>query len=381
MWGEVWRVAVTGVAGAVSVILIFGASLGLKADETSARFVDMVLLEVAVGCVALALLPLRRRAPVVIGGLLAVGAAVSAFACPAALLALVSVATRRRPVEIAVVAAIWVAAATGVALTGFGLFGTPAGAADVVLSVAMLLVVLAGTVAVGLSIGARRALMVSLRERARLVEEEQRLRESVARDHERTRIAREMHDVLAHRLSLTAMHAGALRYRTDLDRDERAAAIETVHDNARGALSELREVLALVRDPERPGHDRPQPTLADLDVLLADHSGVEAHRAIDLAGLAAVVSRHAYRIVQECLTNARRHAPGMPVTVRIDGSIGDRLDITVVNALVAASDAPAAPGFGLMGIEERARSVGGGVEVTSGPVEHRVAVTLPWAAA
>ncbi|WP_341955334.1 histidine kinase [Microbacterium sp. LWH13-1.2] len=381
VWDAAWRVTVAAIAGAVTLGIVFGMSIDLGADRTSARFAGLVLLDVAVGCIAVGLLPLRRRAPVVVGGLLAVGGAVSASAWPAALLALVSVATRRRPVEIAIVSATWVVAVMSVTLTGLNLLGTRASGDDVAVPLVMLLVVLAATVAVGASIGARRALVMSLRERAVLVEEEQRLRESAARNNERTRIAREMHDVLAHRLSLTAVHASALRYRTDLDPDERVTAIETVHENAREALGELREVLALVRDPESSMRDRPQPTLTDLDALLSSQSGVELHCAIDVTGLAVAVSRHAYRIIQECLTNARRHAPGVPVRVRIDGSIGEHLGITVVNAIVAASDLNASRGFGLMGVEERACSVGGTVDIASGPVEHRVAVTLPWAAA
>ncbi len=378
-WGEAWRLAVATAAGLLFFVVNVGFSLDLGADGDSARFAVLVLLDLAVGLAALVVLPFRRRAPLVIAVALALVSAVSSLAAPAALIALASLATRRRPGEIAAAGAVWVAAVTGTMASGFDLLGVPAPAGDLALTVGILIVVLAATVAVGVSIGARRALVVSLRERALLVEEEQRLREAAARDHERTRIAREMHDVLAHRLSLTAMHASALRYRGDLDDGERAAAVETVHENARGALGELRGILAVVRDPDAAEIDSPQPTLADLDELLATAQDVDARIEVDLATLAPVIGRHAYRIVQECLTNARRHAPGAPVSLLLTGKPGDRLEIDVANPM---SGTPSGSrGFGLVGIEERARAVGGTTEITPGPSEHRVHVTLPWSVA
>ena len=378
-WGEAWRLAVATALGLLFFVINVGFSLDLGADGDSARFAGLVLLDLAVGVIALVVFPFRRRAPLVIAVGLALGGAVSSLAAPAALLALVSLATRRRPGEIAAAVVVWVAAIAGVVAGGFDLLGVPAPAGDLALTVGILLVVLAATVAVGVSIGARRALVVSLRERALLVEEEQRLREAAARDHERTRIAREMHDVLAHRLSLTAMHASALRYRDDLDDGERAEAVETVHENARGALGELRGILAVVRDPDAADADRPQPTLADLDELLATTDDVDARVEVDLATLAPAIGRHAYRIVQECLTNARRHAPGASVTLRITGEPGERLEIDIANPM---SGTPSGPhGFGLVGIEERARAVGGTTTITPGPNEHRVHVTLPWSLA
>jgi len=378
-WGEAWRLTVATALGLLFFVINVGFSLDLGADGDSARFAGLVLLDLAVGVIALVVFPFRRRAPLVIAVGLALGGAVSSLAAPAALLALVSLATRRRPGEIAAAVVVWVAAIAGVVAGGFDLLGVPAPAGDLALTVGILLIVLAATVAVGVSIGARRALVVSLRERALLVEEEQRLREAAARDHERTRIAREMHDVLAHRLSLTAMHAAALRYRDDLDDGERAEAVETVHENARGALGELRGILAVVRDPDAADADRPQPTLADLDELLATTDDVDARVEVDLATLAPAIGRHAYRIVQECLTNARRHAPGASVTLRITGEPGERLEIDIANPM---SGTPSGPhGFGLVGIEERARAVGGTTTITPGPNEHRVHVTLPWSLA
>ncbi|KTR92900.1 hypothetical protein NS220_14005 [Microbacterium testaceum] len=377
--GEAWRLAAVATAGVLFFVINVGFSVDLGADAGSPRFGGLVALDLAVGVAALVVVPFRRRAPLVVAVVLALGGAVSSLAAPAALLALASLATRRRPGEIAAAVSVWIAAIAAIGLTGFDLLDRPAQIGEIALILAILVVVLAATVAVGVSVGARRALVVSLRERAVLAEKEQRLREAAARDHERTRIAREMHDVLAHRLSLTAMHASALRYRDDLDDLERAAAVETVHENARGALGELRGILAVVRDPDAVDPDSPQPTLADLDDLLAAEDDVDARIEVDLTTLAPAIGRHAYRIVQECLTNARRHAPGAPVTLRLTGVAAERLEIDVANPV---SDAPSGSrGFGLVGIEERAGTVGGTAVVTAGPAEHRVHVVLPWSVA
>src|SRR5690625_3529190 len=114
--------------------------------------------------------------------------------------------------------------------------------------------------AIGMYVGSRRELLWTLRERATRAEQEQELRVAQARTNERGRIAREMHDVLAHRISLVTMHAGALTYRTDLDRDEIARSAEIIQTNAHDALTELRGVLGVLRGEDtEPISDRPQP--------------------------------------------------------------------------------------------------------------------------
>ncbi|RIJ56443.1 two-component sensor histidine kinase, partial [Clavibacter lycopersici] len=346
--------------------LSFGAMLTLvdEAGATGMRIELLLLLDVATGLVAIALLPLRRRAPLAVAVVLGILAAVSSVGLLASAVALVSLATRRRPRDIAVAAAVWIAAVATWELAGLSYL--PVTPEELPLTGALLIVVLGLLIVVGLYVGGRRELLASLRERARLTEEEQALRSEQAADHERTRIAREMHDVLAHRLSLVALHAGALEYRDDLDASEVRATAGVVRDNARTALTELRGVLGVLRDPSgSPAVAPPQPTLADLPALLdeARALGVEVHARIhpdtrdDLPTLPATTSRHAYRVVQECLTNARRHAPGAPVEVSLDGRAGGSLRIAVRNpapdALVAT--APTG-GHGLAGIAERARS-------------------------
>ena len=131
-------------------------------------------------------------------------------------------------------------------------------------------------IAVGMYIGARRELVATLQDRAERAEREQALRVAQAQAHERTRIAREMHDVLAHRMSLVAMHAGALAYRDDLTPTETRETAEIIQANSHRALADLREILGVLRDAEEGAPHRPQPTLADVDTLVDDERAAGA---------------------------------------------------------------------------------------------------------
>ncbi|MGH3242641.1 MAG: sensor histidine kinase, partial [Spirillospora sp.] len=176
-------------------------------------------------------------------------------------------------------------------------------------------------VAAGMLVRSRRQLIESLHERARSAESEQRLRIEEARLLERERIAREMHDVLAHRISLLAVHAGALEFRPDTPAEQREAA-GVIRQSAYEAMEDLREVIGVLRAPDTPGGDtpgtadpdRPQPTLADVSGLVQESrragGRVELDDNVPDPGLVpSRVGRHAFRIVQEGLTNARKHAP------------------------------------------------------------------------
>ena len=154
----------------------------------------------------------------------------------------------------------------------------------------------------------------SRRERARRAEAEQQLLVEQARHAERTRIAREMHDVLAHRISLLSLHAGALEFRPDAPPEEVARAAAVIRASAHQALEDLRAVIGVLRDgADGEAPQPPQPTLAALPGLLEESraAGMRLHADVRVADLAAVpdaVGRHALRIVQEALTNARKHA-------------------------------------------------------------------------
>ncbi|MCW2958784.1 MAG: integral rane sensor signal transduction histidine kinase [Solirubrobacterales bacterium] len=216
----------------------------------------------------------------------------------------------------------------------------------------------------GLFVRARRALVGSLREQAGRAGDE-------ARAAERRRIAREMHDVLAHRLSLLSVHAGALEFRPDAPPEDVAAAAGVIRESARAALDELRGVIGVLRED---GSDSltqpPQPTIADLPALVEESraAGMRITSRIDLgdATPTAAVGRTAYRIAQEGLTNARKHAPGAAVTLCVQAPDGD-LQVEIRSlapvAVVPASPLPGA-GTGLIGLAERVTLAGG--ELQSG---------------
>ena len=234
----------------------------------------------------------------------------------------------------------------------------------------------------------RRTRLQAQRERARRADAEEQLRIEQVRYGERTRIAREMHDVLAHRISLLSLHAGALEFRPDAPPEEVARAAGVIRASAHQALEDLRAVIGVLRDgPDGPGPEPPQPTLAALPGLLEESraAGMRIQAEVGLPDLAAVpdaIGRHALRIVQEALTNARKHATAAPVELRLDGDPGHGLTIEVRNpapALATAEPKIPGTGAGLLGLAERATLSGGRFE--HGLDEHgqfRLHAWLPW---
>lgn len=349
------------------------------------RLTLAIVVDLLLGVVAITLLPLRRRFPVGIACATAALTIASGAAFPAAALAAVSMSTRRRWRGVVLTGLVWLT----VTLVYEGLYrafllqdqhSMPAALAGGGLAVAIFAV----CVSTGFYVGARRELLASLHERAETAEREQALKADTARQAERTLIAREMHDVLAHRISLVAMHAGALAYRTDLTREETAQAAGVIQDNSHRALAELRQVLGVLRTDGGTSTEPPQPTLAELGALLAeaDEAGTRVVLT-DTRGEAprppVTLSRTAFRIIQECLTNARKHAPDALVDLRLGGRPGDGLSIGVTNAMTGAGAHPVpGSGMGLTGLRERAELAGG--RLAYGPEGSRfvVDVWLPW---
>jgi signal transduction histidine kinase len=241
----------------------------------------------------------------------------------------------------------------------------------------------------GMLVRGRRQLIVTWRDRAERAESEQRLRIAQARVLERTRIAREMHDVLAHRISLLSLHAGALEFRPGAPPEEIAGAAAVVRSSAHQALQDLRAVIGVLRtgQPEdEPNPERPQPTLNALPAL-ADESrsaGIKVRLEIgtEPETVPAATGRAAYRIIQEGLTNARKHAPGAAVRVAVGGSAGDGLTIEVRNPMPVSLPARPIPGtgMGLIGLAERALLAGGHLEHGRTDDEFVVTAWLPWPA-
>jgi len=389
LWAGSWRLGVALMTGLVAFAVVWPSTD--MSGWSDARVGASIVGDLLAGSAALVLVPFRHRAPFAVT-LVVVGlGSFSTLAVGAAALAVVSLATRRRPGEIVAAGVVFVAATVVAELLVFRSAddGTSVGWMAVALGAVVLAYALLALV--GVVIGSRRALVSSLRERALLVERDQALREERARDGERAHLAREMHDVLGHRLSLVALHAGALEYRgRDLDPDETVAAAAVVRAEAHSALSDLRDVLGVLRDPEAGGASEvtvtapPQPTLLELDALVdeAREAGSSVTTSIDdaerLAEVPTAVGRHAYRIVQEALTNARRHAPGQPIRVSVAVGTTDVVLIRVTNPTPDGPSDAGRAGHGLAGLAERARLVGG--HFTAGPDgdDFVVEADLPW---
>ncbi|WP_345560353.1 sensor histidine kinase [Nonomuraea rosea] len=201
---------------------------------------------------------------------------------------------------------------------------------------------------------------------------------------ERLKIAHEMHDVLAHRISLLAMLAGGLAYRTDLSAGETRETALAIQENAHQSLNELRAVLGTLRNDG--GRQAPQPTLGQLDDLFdevrAAGQQVEVADAIDeRESLPAQTGRHAYRIVQEALTNARKHAPpGSRVRAELGGRPGHGLRIRVSNPAPFGTSAGPGARLGLVGLAERTRMAGGTLSHAVQDGRFVLDARLPWEA-
>ncbi|MEV6105441.1 histidine kinase [Streptomyces sp. NPDC051940] len=202
---------------------------------------------------------------------------------------------------------------------------------------------------------------------------------------ERTTIARELHDVVAHHMSVVAIQAEAAPYRVENPPPELTAAFATIRENAVAALAELRRVLGVVRaeayEPNA-APDAPQPTLADLDRLLENVR--EAGLTVDKVVTGAVrelppgVELSAYRIIQEALSNTLRHAPGAPARVEI-AYVFHGLGLRVVNGPPAAESEPSpGAGHGLTGMRERVTMLEGELATgATGDGGYQVEVFLP----
>ena len=322
----------------------------------------------------------RRRWPFALGLASVPMQAFSSSAGVAGLIILFTVAAYRRWQLAALIAGLQLAVLPVYRIVQPDDTSLPAWAHFAIVTLAMTAIV-----ACGMFVRARRQ---SRRERVRHAEAEQQLLVEQARHAERTRIAREMHDVLAHRISLLSLHAGALEFRPEAPPEEVARAAAVIRASAHQALEDLRAVIGILRDgADGEAPQPPQPTLAALPGLLEESraAGMRLHADVRVADLAAVpdsVGRHALRIVQEALTNARKHAPSAAVELRLEGAPGEGLAIEVRNpAPVLAAGEPAIPGAGtgLVGLAERATLSGGHLEHgLEEDGDFRLRAWLPW---
>ena len=378
-WVDVALVAVTGPAAGVQVV---GQPWGVVARS------PWWWVDAGCGVAATCLVLGHRRFPVTALLLVAgLGIAASGTTGPAGGVLVFAVGLRR-PLRVAI--------PVGVAVTATGGLHylvrlAPLGPMEGIRVVLITGSAVACLLAFGAVMRSRNELIDTLAEQS---EVEHRLRLDGARRAERSRIAREMHDVLGHRISMLSMHSGSLTHRHSLRPEELRDGLETIRTNANAALRDMRAMLGVLRDPTAPPEPgeglRPLPGLADLDTLVASmrQSGLalDVRSQVDSPHLMPpLCGRTLYRVAQEALTNATKHAPGAPVQLTIEAAPGAGALLEVDNPLPAPATTSAAPGArsGLIGIRERVELAGGqvlhcGPDPTHTPAMFRIEVKLSW---
>jgi signal transduction histidine kinase len=339
----------------------------------------MLIVDHVLGIASYVLVFWRRRWPLPVAIIINIAAAVSGIAAGPAVLASVSLATRRVYWQLLLVGAVSVTA--GEIFVSVQPQQNPSPWwVDLLINVAVTIAILGW----GLYIGSRRQLLWTLRDQVAQAEEKARLLSSQARTSERSRIAREMHDVLAHRISQVSLHANAVMFREDLSVEEIRKSVAIIQEKANAALVDLRGVLGVLRDPAT-GEilDRPQPTSADLPALIeeARASGmhIEYAEAVDAAEqIPELAGRTLYRLVQESLTNARKHAPAASVTISLTGSAADGLTLVVRNPLGFQPTTTPGAGLGLVGLRERLELAGGTLSAGREQTHWVVRGWVPW---
>src|ERR1700761_3622968 len=320
----------------------FSLALGLASSDGVLHGLDgypwpLRVADVVFGGIGYVALWWRRRRPVAFAAYVLVVSVFSTVVGGLPLIAALTVAIHRNWPTALVTSALL----TAVAWPSLLLYPGDSSAEASMLTVAVAMFAVSGGV---MCLRPRRLLLASLRGRAERAEQSREEHARHARIAERQRIAREMHDVLAHRLSLLSVQAGALEVTpataggaagdTDETVTEAAAAIRaTTHQ----ALRELRSIVRVLRDDDAASTSAPQPVAADLPTLVAESSAAAAIDAdwggVALATVPAQSGRTLYRIVQEGLTNARKHAPASSVDVRLAGSPEQGLAVTVTSWL------------------------------------------------
>jgi signal transduction histidine kinase len=379
---DAWRGRLSDV-GCILVALVIG---GLASDSTAVATSSYAEANEVIGLAAALALWWRRRAILPVAIITFVAQAFAPMAAGAAIVSVYTLAAYRRETIRSVIVLLsglylgggLVSMAVNPDLDAGNLGGAMIG-----------LLLTATAVGWGFAVRSRHDLMASLGERARRAEAERDARVAEARRAERTRIATEMHDMLAHRLSMLSLQAGAIELRSDADREALAQAAGVVRSNAHLALEDLRTVIGVLRYDEPSADLAPPPGASDLADLVAEcrAAGMRIEvvdGSLDGAPMRADLGRHVYRIVQEGLTNARKHAAGQPVRLAITTSEDAGVDIEIANRVAPPAATDATPeaipgaGVGLVGLRERVELVGGTLERTMDGGMHELKVELPW---
>ena len=368
------------VGDVIAAVLIVGAALGASMNDPDAQ-----LTGILVAMAPAALLPFRRRWPKTILGLCLILypiAAVLGGPAPGMVIAIaiatfgVANRTTRR-------AALMVGFLTVTAIALLALAYPLTGVIDP--RVFQVVITVAFAAAAGDATRSRREYLQAMRERAERAEatKEAEAKRRVAE--ERVRIARDLHDIVAHQISVISLNAGVATGALRSDSAKAEQSLSAIRTASRTVLSEISDLLAVLRtgDDRDTVGEAPQPGLsrvADLQRPLADAGfEVTAHVEGDISVLPATTDLVAYRVVQEGLTNAQKHGTESRAHVRIHRS-PDMLTVTVTNP-VGVAPAPTADDtgsrLGLLGLRERVASVGGALEAGPTPGGWRLAATLP----
>lgn len=221
-------------------------------------------------------------------------------------------------------------------------------------------------------VGRRRREVLELhKQRAEELERAEGERAAQAVAEERIRIARELHDVVAHSMSVIAVQAGTARLALERDPATTTAALEVIEETSREALDEMRRMLGLLRRNGSKSELTPAPGLGAIPGLVeaARRDGLDVSLMEDMGRtrLPPGMETTAYRIVQEALSNVRRHAPGAPTSVRLEAGRRELAIVVENDAGLTGVRTPGA-GLGLIGLRERAAVYDG--EVEAGPTAH-----------
>lgn len=362
------------------VVIVVVAGAAARADA-STRPVAIVL-----GLAAAAVLVLRRRAPIVtfavsgvfVIGLFAIDPAAGAVAVIAPAVALYTLALSRDRFHLVVAVAASAAAVVLVDLFltgGHGATLTQTGAHVALVAIPVL---------AAEALRNRRAYVQILLERLEAAEREREEEVERRAQQERLRIARDLHDVVAHTLTTINVQAGVAAHLLDHDPGPARKALATIETESHEALEELRTILGVLREQGNGNAAplEPAPGLVDLDALF-DHARatgldvdfeVEGERTTQVP---EAVQLAAFRIVQESLTNARRHAPGAATRVTL-AYRPDRLQLAIENDVSKTGNGNGRPGVGILGMRERSTALGGTLEARRSGERFRLVAELPF---
>ena len=371
--------------GALAWLVIaaaIGSAVGHRtAEHIASRPVAAVLLSLAIG------LPLlvRRRVPLQVLAVVEAGIAlysllVDANPGPAGLglaIAVYTVATRT-PRRVSIRAALGVGGLNTLIYLGT----IAAGRFDTATSLLFADVLVAGSWAIGDNIATRRAYLAALEDRAARLEREQQERAERAVVDERSRIARELHDIVAHHVSAIAVQAGAAEEVAETDPAAARRALGAIQATSREALTEMRALVGVLRaEASDPAGLAPQPGLAMIERLAAQTRAAGLDVAVQVEGairpLPGALDLSAFRIVQEALTNTLRHAHASRADVVVRYA-ADSVELEVSDDGTSAATTPPGDGRGLVGMRERVALFGGRLDVGRGPQGgFRVRALLP----